>query len=123
MEHKYRIDYGGKQITAENNEQDDLRKAAKSLASFLCATCLCTHVGAAELDFAKVAMQDHDANDFSRQSIDHIFSSTNSALTLSVSPGDLMIDFARILSASHLSPPADIIDIAESADRANWKLK
>jgi len=78
---------------------------------------------AAELDFGKVAMQDHAANDFSGQSIDHIFSSTNSTLTLSASPGDLMIDFARIHSVSHLSPPVDIINIAESADGADWKLK
>ncbi|MEI7752445.1 MAG: hypothetical protein WCJ71_10210 [Candidatus Omnitrophota bacterium] len=108
---------------AENSKQDDLRKAAKSLASFLCVTCLCAQVGAAELDFGKVATQDHPANDFSRQSIDHIFSSTNSTLTLSASPGDLMIDFARIHSVSHLNPPVDIINIAESADIANWKLK
>lgn len=107
----------------ENNKHDDFRKRAKSLASFLCATCLCTHVVAAELDFGKVAMQDHAANDFSGQSIDHIFSSTNSTLTLSASPGDLMIDFARIHSVSHLSPPVDIINIAESADGADWKLK
>ena len=120
--HKCCIHCEGNHI-AENNKQDDLRKAAKSLASFLCATCLCTQVGAAEFDFGKVATQDHAANDFSRQSIDHIFSSTNSTLTLSASPGDLMIDFARIHSVSHLSPPADIINIAESADRADWKLK
>ena len=122
MKHKQCIECWKDHIV-ENNKHDALRKAPKSLASFLCATFLCTQVGAAEFDFGKVATQDHPANDFSRQSIDHIFSSTNSTLTLSASPGDLMIDFARIHSVSHLNPPVDIINIAESVDRANWKLK
>jgi len=113
MKHKYCINCGGKHI-AENNKQDDLRKAAKSLASFLCAACLCAQVGVAELDFGKVATQDHPANDFSRQSIDHIFSSTNSTLTLSASPGDLMIDFARIHSVSHLNPPVNVFDFLKA---------
>ena len=110
MKHKYCINCGKNHI-AENKKCDDFRKAAKSTASFLCASCLCAQVGAAELDFGKVTMQDHAANDFSGQSIDHIFSSTNSTLTLSASPGDLMIDFAHIhqVLQPHLPPKIDFL--------------
>ena len=118
MEHKCCI-HCGKDHIVENNKHDGFRKSAKSLASFLCATCLCAQVGAAELDFGKVVTQDHAANDFSRQSIDLIFTSTNSTLTLSALPGDLMMDFAHIYSADHLNPPVNIFGIAESADIVN----
>ena len=115
MECKCCINCGRKHMGG-NQGQDGLRKAAKSMACFLCATCLCAQVGAAELDFGKVALHDHAANDFSKQSIDLIFSSTNSTLTLSALPGDLMIDFAHIHSVSHPDSAMHIFVAAEGSD-------
>lgn len=103
MDHKWCINCG-KKHKAEESAQDKLRSKAKSIASFLCATCLWAQVGMAELDFGKAGAQDHVTNDFSMQSIDFAFS-TNSGLTLSAALGDQMIDFAHICHIQHPAPP------------------
>jgi hypothetical protein len=86
----------------------------KSIASLLCAACLWAQVGTTELDFGKIAKQDKAVNDFSHNGIDLVFSTTSTGLTLSASPGDLMIDFAHIYQIEHPTPPIQFYSHGES---------
>jgi len=101
MEHKFCLICGG----------------IKTIASFLCATCLWAQVGTTELDFGKIAKQDKAVNDFSHDGIDLVFSTTSTGLTLSASPGDLMTDFIGIHQIYQPAPPPKI-DFIQKPDRS-----